>query len=105
YARIPTTAADTIAITSPHKIDVHQRAVPRPMERRGKCSPRRITTSKATALIQISVSFKIADAKVISGVKKTNPWRITTIANSERNSPTHVAREIFATEGRFVLRE
>jgi hypothetical protein len=57
------------------------------MERRGKCSPRWIITSRAAALAQISVSFRIAQAKVISGTKNTNAWRITTIANSDRKSP------------------
>jgi hypothetical protein len=63
------------------------------MDRRGKRSPRRIITRRATALSQISVSFRIAHGNVISRTKNTNAWRITTIANSERKSPTHVAGE------------
>src|SRR5205823_7721108 len=78
-------------MTSPHKIDFHQRAVPRPTERIGKRSPRRTITRRAAALVQISVSFKIAEATVISGTKNTNAWRISTIANSARNRPSQVA--------------
>jgi hypothetical protein len=50
-------------------------------------------TSNATALIQISVSFRIAAAAVISGTKSTNAWRITTMANNDRKSPIQVALE------------
>src|SRR6266542_2102270 len=41
---MPTAVADTIVITKPQRIDFHQRAVPRPMERMGKRSPRRMIT-------------------------------------------------------------
>jgi hypothetical protein len=92
---MPTAVADTIAITKPQSMDFHQRAVPRPMERMGKCSPRQMITRSVTALNQISASFRIAEANVISGTKKTKTWRITTIAKSEMNSPAHVAREAF----------
>src|SRR5262245_63234035 len=81
-------------------MDFHQRAVPNPMERIGKCSPRRISTIRVNALTQISASFRTAEANVISGTKNTNTWRITTIAKSEMASPTQVARETFAgTDG------
>src|SRR5205823_3950444 len=83
-------------MTTPHKMDFHQRAVPSPMERMGKRSPRRMITMRASALSQISASLRIAEAKVISGTKNTNTWRIATIAKSEINSPAHVARETFA---------
>src|SRR6266436_8341591 len=102
---MPTAVADTIVITKPQRIDFHQRAVPRPMERMGKRSPRRMIIRSVTALNQISVSFRSAEANVISGMKKTNTWRITTIAKSEMNSPAHVAREVFVgTNGRLGVR-
>src|SRR6476661_777877 len=102
---MPTAVADTIAITKPQRIDFHQRAVPRPMERMGKRSPRRMITRSVTALNQISASFKTAEANVVSGTKKTKTWRITTIAKSEMNSPAHVAREIFVgTDVRLGMR-
>src|SRR5262245_7244411 len=83
-------------MTKPHKIDFHQRAVPIPMERKDKCSPRRIVTMGSSALIQISDSFGTAEANVASGTKNTNTWRIATIAKREMASPNHVARETFA---------
>src|SRR6476646_1157672 len=92
---MPTAVADTIAMTKPQRIDFHQRAVPRPMECMGKRSPRRMITRRTTALTQISASFRIAEANVISGTKKTKTWRITTMAKSEMNNPAHVAREVF----------
>src|SRR6266446_3124691 len=102
---MPTAVADTIVITKAQRIDFHQRAVPRPMERMGKRSPRRMIIRSVTALNQISASFRSAEANVISGTKKTNTWRITTIAKSEMNSPAHVAREAFVgTNGRLGLR-
>jgi hypothetical protein len=76
-------------------MDFHQRAVPSPMERIGKCSPRQIIAIRANALTQIRASFRTAEADVISGTKNTNTCRITTIAKSEINSPTQVARETF----------
>src|SRR5213593_5018747 len=93
-------------MTSPHKIDFHQRAVPRPIERIGKRSPRRTITRRAAALAQISVSFRIAEATVISGTKNTNAWRISTIANSARNRPSQVARETLpAIDSLSVMRK
>src|SRR4029450_12294573 len=83
----------------PHKMDFHQRAVPIPMERREKCSPRRMITMRASALTQISASFKRAEANVGSGTKKTNTWRIATIAKSEMASPAHVDGETLALTG------
>src|SRR5437870_8663855 len=53
----------------------------------------------------MSVSFRIAAAYVMSSTTNTNAWRITTNTKSERNSPDHVAREIFATERWLVMRE
>src|SRR5260221_182383 len=44
---MPTAVADTIVITKPQRIDIHQRAVPRPMERMGKRSPRRMIIRSA----------------------------------------------------------
>src|SRR4029450_3086105 len=97
--------ADTTARTKPHKMDFHQRAVPSPMERIGKCSPRRMITMSAIAFSQISASFRTADANVVSGTKNTNTWRITTIAKSEMANPAHVAREIFVgTDGWLGVR-
>src|SRR4051794_38758254 len=94
--------ADTIAMMNPHKMDFHQRAVPSPMERMGKCSPRRTITMRASALTQIRDSFRIAEANVVSGTKNAISWRIATIANSEIASPAHVARETFGgTAGWF----
>src|ERR1051325_1106983 len=102
---MPTAVADTIASRKPQRIDFHQRAVPRPMEFMGKRSPRRIITSSATALNQISASFRIAEANVTSGTKKTKTSRITTIANSETNSPAHVARKVLVgTNGQLGVR-
>src|SRR5262249_45077590 len=80
---------------NPHKMDFHQRAVPSPMERKDKCSPRRMITMRASALTQIKASFKTAEANVASGTKNTNTWRIATIAKSEMVSPAHVAGETF----------
>ena len=80
---------------NPHKMDFHQRAVPSPMERMGKCSPRRMITMRASALTQIRDSFRSAEANVVSGTKNTNTWRIATIAKSAMASPAHVARETF----------
>ena len=77
-------------------MDFHKRAVPSPIEREGKCSPRRIIRIRATAFSQINASFRIAELNVISGTKNTNAWRITTIAKSAINSPAHVARDTFA---------
>jgi hypothetical protein len=89
-----------MAMTKPHKIDFHQRAVPSPIERKGKCSPRRIIRISVTALTQISASFRSAEVNVVPGMKNATPWRITSIANSEMNNPTHVARETFVgTDG------
>ena len=89
----------------PHEIDIHQRAVPRPIDLNDKCSPRRMITRSVTALIQISTSFRTAEANVVSDPKNTNVWRITTIAKSEMKSPTHVAHEIFVgTDGRLEVR-
>src|SRR6476660_4245653 len=82
---------------NPHKMDFHQRAVPSPMERIGKCSPRRIITMRASALTQIRASLRSAEANVVSGTKNTNTWRIATMAKSAMASPAHVAR------GTFVL--
>src|SRR5438874_13438187 len=79
----------------PHEMDFHQGAVPSPIERIGKCSPRRMITMRATAFSQISASFKIAEVNVVSRTKNANAWRITTIAKSEIASPAHVARETF----------
>src|SRR6476660_9616518 len=85
---------------NPHTMDFHQRAVPSPMERSGKCSPRRIITMRASALNQIRDSFRSAEAKVVSGTKNVITWRIATMAKSEMASPTHVARETFVgTDG------
>ncbi len=71
----------------------------------GKRSPRRMITRSVTALNQISVSFRTADANVISGTKKTKIWRITTIAKSEMNSPAHVTRELFVgTDSRLGMK-
>src|SRR5258705_13689706 len=84
-----------MAMMNPHKMDFHQRAVPSPMERVGKCSPRRIITMRASALTQIRASFRSAEANVVSGTKNTNTWRIATMAKSEMASPAHVARETF----------
>src|SRR3954452_6741673 len=87
---------------NPHKMDFHQRAVPSPMERMGKCSPRRMITIRASALTQIRDSLRIAEANVVSGTKNATSWRIATIAKSEIASPVHVARETFgATDGGF----
>src|SRR6266480_2657702 len=87
-------------MTKPHRMDFHQRAVPSPIERMGKCSPRRMITMRATAFSQISASFRTAEANVVSGTKNTNACRITTIAKSEMASPAHVARETFVgTDG------
>src|SRR6516162_1673455 len=84
----------------PHKIDFHQRAVPSPMERKDKCSPRRMITMRARALTQIRASFRTAEANVVSGTKNTNTCRIATIAKSEIASPAQVARETFVgTDG------
>ncbi len=89
----------------PHKMDFHQRAVPSPMERMGKCSPRRIITMRASALTQISASFRSAEANVVSGTKNTNTWRIATMAKSEMASPAHVARGTFVlTDGWLEVR-
>jgi len=76
-------------------MDFHQRAVPSPIERMGKCSPRRIITRSVTALTQISASFSTAEPNVISGAKNTSTCRITTMAKSEMASPAQVALEIF----------
>ena len=76
-------------------MDFHHRAVPSPMERMGKCSPRRMITISAIAFSQISASFRIAEANVVSGTKNTKAWRITTSAKSEMASPAQVARETF----------
>src|SRR5882757_9843138 len=84
-----------MAIMKPHKMDFHQRAVVSPIERMGKCSPRRMITMRATAFSQISASFRIAEPTVVSGTKNTNACRITTIAKSEIASPAHVARDTF----------
>src|SRR4029453_5576756 len=85
---------------NPHKMDFHQRAVPSPVERIGKCSPRRIITMRASALTQIRDSFRTAEANVVSETKNTNSWRIATIAKSAMASPAHVAREAFVgTDG------
>ena len=86
----------------PHKMDFHQRAVPSPMERMGKCSPRRIITMRASALTQIRASFRTAEANVVSGTKNTNTWRIATMAKSEMASPAHVARDTFVANRRLV---
>src|SRR5262245_32549124 len=77
-------------------MDFHQRAVPIPMERKDKCSPRLMITISASALIQINDSFRIAEVNVASGTKNTNSWRIATIAKSEIANPAHVARDTFA---------
>src|SRR5262249_38497544 len=99
------TTAETTARRKPHNIDFHQRAVPRPIERIGKCSPRRMITMRASALIQISASFSTAEANVISGTKNTKTCLITTIAKSEMASPAQVAGETFVgTDGRFGMR-
>src|SRR6476660_2888482 len=79
----------------PHKMDFHQRAVPSPMERIGKCSPRRIITMRASALTQIRDSFRSAEANVVSGTKNAITWRIASIAKSAMASPTQVARDTF----------
>src|SRR5580765_7492463 len=90
---------------NPHKMDFHQRAVPSPMERMGKCSPRRIITMRATALTQIRASFRSAEANVVSGTKNTNTWRIATMAKSAMARPAHVARETFVgTDDRLEVR-
>ena len=86
----------------PHKMDFHQRAVPSPMERMGKCSPRRMITMRASALTQIRASFRSAEANVVSGTKNTNTWRIATIAKSAMASPAHVARETFVLTGDWL---
>src|ERR1044071_5031242 len=94
------TSADTLAITNPHKMDFHQCAVPIPMERKDKCSPRLMITMRASALTQIKVSFRTAEPNVVSGTKNTNTWRIASIAKSERANPAHVAFETFVgTDG------
>src|SRR4051812_37759225 len=79
----------------PHKMDFHQRAVPSPMERIGKCSPRRMITIRASALTQIRASFKSAEVNVVSGTKNAITWRIASIAKSAMASPAQVARETF----------
>ena len=86
-----------------HKIDIHQHAVPNPMERIGKFSPRRMITSSAIALSQLNASFKIADQNVGSGTKNANVWRITSMAKSEMINPAHVARKLWRarTAGRL----
>ena len=90
---------------NPHKMDFHQRAVPSPMERIGKCSPRRMITMRAIAFSQIRASFRSAEANVVSGTKNTNTWRIATMAKSAMASPAHVARETFVgTDGWFGVR-
>src|SRR6266545_6947911 len=84
----------------PQEMDFHQRAVPSPMERMGKCSPRRMITMSAIAFTQISASFRTAEANVVSGTKNTNTWRIATMAKSAMASPAQVARETFVgTDG------
>ena len=86
-------------------MDFHQRAVPSPIERIGKCSPRRMITMRATAFSQISASFRIADVNDVSGTKNTNACRITTSAKSEIASPAHVAHETFLiTDDRLDVR-
>src|SRR4029434_10413910 len=92
-------------MTNPHKRDLHQRAVPSPIERMGKCSPRLMIMINVIAFSQISASFRSAEANVISGTKNTNACRIATIAKSEMASPAHVARETFVgTDGCSGLR-
>ena len=76
-------------------MDFHQRAAPIPMERMGKCSPRRIITMRVSALTQIRDSFRSADANVGSGKKNAITWRIASIAKSAMASPTQVARGTF----------
>ena len=57
-------------------------------------------TMRATALNQISASFRSAEANVVSGTKNAITWRIATIAKSEMASPAHVARGTFVgTDG------
>ena len=62
-------------------------------------------TMRATALSQISASFRIAEANVVSGTKNTNACRITTSAKSEMASPAHVARDTFVRNRRLIGRE
>src|SRR6266550_2560038 len=78
----------------------------RPTPRICKRSTRRTITRRAAALAQISVSFRIADATVISGTKNTNAWRISTIANNARDRLTQVTRETLAAiDGLSVMRK
>ena len=83
-------------MTNPQRIDFHQRDAPRPIELKGNRSPRRIIMSRATALIQSSVSFTIAELVVRVGAKYKIVCRITRNANSDKNRPIQVARETFA---------
>src|SRR5437899_12162402 len=75
-------------------IGVHERELPRPIDVMSNRSPRRMMNNRVIARTQSSVSFQIAAVNVRVGQKYDTDWRTSNITNSDRKSPTHVAREI-----------